>query len=52
VQENAASTGDIYGDLIQALNRRRKGIAEKQQSANNDDNSNIAAPPTADADWE
>lgn len=48
-----ASTGDIFGDLIQALNRRRKGIAiEKPKSGKSKKNDDeIKAPPKmADGD--
>ena len=50
----SSGTGDIFGDLIQALNRRRAGIAEKQKETveANEDSSDILAPPeTADDEW-
>lgn len=54
IKPNAGGgSGDIFVDLIQALNRRRVGIAEKQKETpgSTDDNDIIAPPETTDEDW-
>jgi hypothetical protein len=54
VKAKSAGTGDIFGDLIQALNRRRAGIAEKQKEtvgASNESEDILAPPETAEDEW-
>ena len=53
-EKPSAGTGDMFGDLIQALNRRRIGIAEKQKETSRTmDEEDIMAPPeTADDEWQ
>jgi WAS family protein 1 len=48
----AAPAGDLFGDLITALNRRRQGIASKQKTTKKkEDEEDIKAPPKeADAE--
>jgi len=50
--DSSMSTGDIFGDLIQALNRRRAGIAEKQADKPSTHHADeFALPETAEEDW-
>eukprot|EP01119_Soliformovum_irregulare_P012593 TRINITY_DN3278_c0_g1_i1.p1 TRINITY_DN3278_c0_g1~~TRINITY_DN3278_c0_g1_i1.p1 ORF type:complete len:455 (+),score=139.52 TRINITY_DN3278_c0_g1_i1:23-1366(+) len=46
---------DMFGDLIMALNRRRKGIAEKERETSRkteEDDTSFDVPKSVDADWE
>jgi len=47
----SASTGDIFGDLLVALNRRRAGIAEKQADKPSKPSEDITLPETTESDW-
>lgn len=46
-------SGDIFSDLISALNRRRKGIAEKAKEVSAKEGSEDAiSVPTMDGEWD
>eukprot|EP01114_Cavostelium_apophysatum_P003319 TRINITY_DN1314_c0_g1_i1.p2 TRINITY_DN1314_c0_g1~~TRINITY_DN1314_c0_g1_i1.p2 ORF type:complete len:452 (+),score=102.15 TRINITY_DN1314_c0_g1_i1:1450-2805(+) len=48
----AASSGDIFSDLLTALSQRRKGISEKNDRAQKvQDDADIMAPELNEADW-